>query len=280
MKRILLYSAWALIAGFLISASALSAQQSFAERFAAHNNAMTALQPAFITPLVAADPRLIQYARFSTSHEYTTAGTETVNYGNARGGGIIAGNRFEFDFVPPAYIHHNSTPVDGFGDTSTVVKYRIASGNAQHGNFDVAAMLSHCFATGAEKNGALTNSFGPTLAGAYAFRRFDVISALGGTMPTGKIAAQGRSIAWNSLVQAHASKHVWFEVENNATFYFSGSHDGKMQNFITPAAFYVVRRKEWKPTHTFLILDGGMQIATSGFHTYNHNLISEVRVLF
>lgn len=280
MKRSILNSAMARIAVCLLSVSAVSAQQSFTERFGAHNTEMSALQPAFITPLVAADPRLIQYARFSTSHEYTAAGTETVSYGNARGGGIIAGNRFEFDWMPPAYIEHNSAAADGFGDTSTLVKYRIASGDAQHGNFDVAAMLNHCFATGSHKNGAATDSFAPTLAGGYAFRRFDVISTLGGTMPTGKIAAQGRSIAWNSLVQAHASKHVWFEVEDNATFYFAGAHDGKMQNFITPAAFYVVRRKEWKPTHPFLIFDGGMQVATSGFHTYNHNLISEVRVLF
>ena len=53
-----------------------------------------------------------------------------------------------------------------------------------------------------------------------------------------------------------------------------------MQNFVTPAAFYVVRPKEWTPTHPFLIFDAGMQIATSGFHTYNHNLIAEMRVLF
>jgi hypothetical protein len=99
-------------------------------------------------------------------------------------------------------------------------------------------------------------------------------------MPTGKIVAQGRSIAWNALSQLHAARSVWFEVENNATFYVGGEHDGKMQNFLTPAAFYVVRRKEWKPTHPFFIIDGGMQIATSGFHTYNHNLISEARILF
>jgi len=81
-------------------------------------------------------------------------------------------------------------------------------------------------------------------------------------------------------VQAHSVGHVWFEVENNATFYNRGEHDGLMQNFITPAAFYVFRSKEWKPTHPFLIVDGGMQIATSAFHTYNHNLISEARILF
>ena len=53
-----------------------------------------------------------------------------------------------------------------------------------------------------------------------------------------------------------------------------------MQNFITPGLFYIARRKEWERTHPFWILDGGMQIATSGFHTYNHNLIGEARIIF
>ncbi|MGC1461843.1 MAG: hypothetical protein WA802_06550 [Terracidiphilus sp.] len=256
-------------------------QQSLNQRFIAHNSEMGTLQPAWIVPLVTPDPRLIQYARASVSHEYTEARTETVNYGNGRGFGLISGNRFEFDYVPPAYIQHNAAgSIDGFGDTSTLVKYRLASGNARHGNFDVAAMLSHSFATGTYKNGALTDSFAPTVAGGYAYRRFDAISSLGATMPTGKIATQGRCIAWNAVGQFHVSSHTWLELENNATFYFSGSHDGKMQNFVTPAAFYVLRRKEWNPTHPFLIFDAGMQIATSGFHTYNHNLISETRILF
>jgi hypothetical protein len=256
------------------------AQQSFEQRFTAHNSAMTALQPALVTPLVEADPRLIQYVRASFSNEYTAARTETVNYGNGRGGGVIVGNRIEFDFLPPAYVQHNSSAVDGLCDTSLTGKVRIASGNADHGNFDVAALLSHSFATGTYKNGAATDIWTPTVAAARAFKRFNVQTSLGGTMPTGKIAAQGRSIAWNALTQAHAAAHVWFEVENNATFYFSGAHDGKMQNFVTPAAFYILRRKQWKPAHPFFVFDTGMQIATSGFHTYNHNLISEVRVLF
>lgn len=259
---------------------AAMAQQSFAQRLVGHNSAMTALQPALVTPLVEADPRLIQYVRASFSNAYTAAGTETVSYGNGRGGGVIVGNRVEFDFLPPAYVQHNSSAVDGLCDTSVAGKVRIASGNSEHGNFDVAALLSHSFATGTYKNGAATDSWTPTIAAARSLGRFNVQSSLGGTMPTGKIAAQGRSIAWNALTQAHATAHVWFEVENNATFYVGGAHDGKMQNFVTPAAFYVLRRKEWRPTHPFLIFDSGMQIATSGFHTYNHNLISEVRVLF
>jgi len=270
-----------LAAAFAAGSCIATAQQSFTERFTAHNSAMSAVQPAWITPLVEADPRLVQYARASFSNEYAAARTQTVSYGNGRGFGLIGGDRYEFDFTPPSYIQHNSTAVDGLGDASTLVKYRIVSSNNDHGNFIVTALLSHSFATGTYKNGAATDSWGPTLAGGFGFhRRFEVESTLGGTMPTGKIATQGRSIAWNALAQAHATSHVWFELENNATFYFAGSHDGKMQNFVTPAAFYVVRRKEWKSTHPFFILDGGMQMATSGFHTYNHNLISEARMLF
>jgi hypothetical protein len=257
------------------------AQQTFADRFFSHNDAMTKLQPPLITPIMGADPRLIQYARASFSREYAAAGNEVVNFGNSRGGGIVAGNRLEFDWCPPDYIEHNSTAVDGVSDTSTLVKYRIASGNAQHGNFDLAAMLSHSFATGTYKNGAATDSFTPTLAGAYAFgRRFDVIASLGGAMPTGEIWKQGRSIASNTEFQFHAARQIWFELENNATFYRGGEHDGKMQNFVLPGAFYVIRRKEWKSTHPFFIIDSGMQMATSSFHTYNHNLISEARILF
>jgi len=260
--------------------SRINAQQSFSERFTGHNRAMASRQPVFITPLVGTDPRLVQYTKFSVSHEYTSAGAETVNYGNGRGTGIIAGSRFEFDFIQPPYIQHNSAADNGFGDTAVLAKYRVASGNAEAGNYAVALVLSHCFATGTHRNGAATDSFGPTVAAGYAFHHFDVISSLSGTLPTEKIAAQGRSIAWNTESQVHLKPHLWFEVENNASFFAGGSHDGKMQNFVTPAAFYIIRGKNWKPTHPTYIVDGGMQIATSAFHTYNHNLIAEVRMLF
>ena len=191
--RIILYL---VLAAVVAGPLDISAQQSFKERFLAHNTSMTAWQPAMITPLVAPDPRLVQYVKLSFSNEYTSSGTQTVSYGNARGLGIVEGNRFEIDYIPPSYIQHNSAAVDGFGDTSTLVKYRIASGNAERGNFEVTAMLSHCFATGSHKNGAATDSYGPAMVAGYNFKkRYDVISSLGSTLPMGKIAAQGRTIA-------------------------------------------------------------------------------------
>ena len=265
--------------GFL-STQVAAAQQSFRQRFIEHNKFMAALQPALITPLVAPDPRLVQYVKLSFANQYTPTRTQTVNFGNSRGIGLIAGNRFEFDIVPPPYIQHNSSAIDGFGDMATLAKYRIASGDAKHGSFEFTAIVNHTFATGSHKNGAASDTYGPALAAAKAFRKVDVISSLGGTLPTGKISAQGRCVAWNSVFQLHALRPVWLEVEDNAAFYSGGSHDGQMQNFITPAAFYVVRPKEWASTHPFFIFDMGMQIATSRLHTYNHNLISEMRILF
>ncbi len=279
MARILRFGIL-LAAGFACSCAAVG-QPSFFERFSAHNSQAAALQPTWPTPVIQSDPRLTQYYRFSFSHEYAPARTETVSYGNARGGGIVAWNRAEFDVLPPPYIQHNSTAADGFGDTSTLVKLRLFSGNADHGNYILTAIGGHTFATGSAKNGALTDSWTATLVGGKGLtRRIDVESSLGATLPTGMIATQGRSMAWNALAQDHLTRFVWLELENNATFYHGGSHDGLMQNFITPGAFYVCRRADWKPTHSYLVFDGGMQIATSTFHTYNHNLIAEMRVLF
>lgn len=246
----------------------------------ANNPKMAAYQPALITPLVTPDPRLIQYARFSVSHQYTSAHAETINWGNCRGGGVIVGKRWEFDWIPPNYVVHNSKAKDGAGDTSLVAKYRIASGNAEHGNYVVAAAVNRTFATGSYSNGGATGSFTPTVMGAWAHRKMDVISSMSGLLPTGEVAKQGRTANSNTALQFHPVRPIWLEVENNATFFHGGPHDGEMQNFVLPAGLFVIRPKRWGLAHPWFIVDSGMQIATSHFHTYNHNLITEVRVLY
>ena len=70
------------------------------------------------------------------------------------------------------------------------------------------------------------------------------------------------------------------DVEDNAVFFHSGPLDGKTQNMMTPAAFYMIRRAEWKPEHASVVFATGMQIATSGYHYFNHNLITEMRFIF
>lgn len=226
------------------------------------------------------DPRLTQGMRLSVARA-SVPGADIFSYGNNHGIGFIAGTRFQFDFNPPSFFRNHSAQFpDGWGNASTQVKFRIASGNAAHGNFAVTAMLAHAFAAGASQNAMLTAYDLPRLAAGKAFGRFDVQSTLGGILPAGKIDLQGRAIEWNLAAQVHPSSRTWFDIENNATFNFAGPYDAKTQNFITPAAFFIVKRNSWGPKHPLAVFDGGIQVATSRFYLYNHNVITEMRILF
>jgi len=266
----------------LLLVPAAEAQNGLLGNFQSHNQSMTALQPAWMVPLVASDARLLQFYRMAMSHQYAPAGTPTNNFGNSRGMGIILNKRLEMDFMPPAYVEHNSTARDGFGDTTLGGKVRLISGNAERGNFIVSAIASHTFPTGSYKNGAASPTNTSTLAGGLVFaKKFDVQSSLGATLPTGNVTEQGRPVAWSTAWQYHFLPKFWLDIEDNSTFYHGGEHDGSMQNFITPALMVgKLRRAEWKPTHPFFVVDGGTQIATSRFHTMNHNLILEAKLLF
>lgn len=244
------------------------------------NASMTEVQPTWMGPLIQSDGRLGQAMRISVSN-FAINGTRTFSYGNNKGVSMIVQRRFQVDLDPPSFFrNHSSALKDGFGNAGTQLKVRIASGNAQHGNYAVSAVLYHAFAPRVGQNLMLTSFNAPSISAGRGFGRFAVLANVGGCLPAGRIAEQGRAIEWNMTAQAHANAHLWFDVENNTTFFRGGPFDGKTQNFVTPAAFYMIRRKEWKPDHAAVVFAGGMQIATSTFHYYNHNLVTEMRVLF
>lgn len=260
---------------------ALPAQETAYERFRGHNAALKEVQPTWMSPLVQPDSRLGQSLRLSFSNSYTTTGTRTANLGNWHTLNLPVGSRAQVNLMAPPYIQNHSPALkDGFGDPMAEVKYRIASGNPDHGNYTLTALLAETWPTGSYKNGAATAVYYPTLAAGKMWGRFNVQSTLGGVMPTGKIAAQGRQIDWSTTAQVLVGAHLWADLEDNAMFNVGGPMGGTTENFVMPAAFVVVWRKEWGPAHAATVLGGGMQIATSAFHTYNHNLIAEVRVLF
>lgn len=241
---------------------------------------MTAVQPSWMAPLVQTDARLAQAVRVSVSKS-TWSNAETISYGGNHGFSLLAGTHLQIDLDPPSFFrNHSATQHDGFGNVGSQLKWRIVSGNAQHGNFAVSARAYYAFAPRIYENQALTSFVAPAVMAGKGMGRFAVISQIGGILPTGKIAQQGRGIEWNTTAQVHATSKLWLDVENNALFNFAGPFDGKTQNFVTPAAFYMVKRKEWGPVHPVLVFDAGMQIATSGFYFYNHNLITEMRMLF
>jgi hypothetical protein len=263
-------------------AGQLCAQENFYERWEARTSRTQSRQPSWSVPVVAPYPMLIQVFRADFTRQVTPTHTETWNYGGSRGLNLVPGFNSEFDFYYPPYIQHNSAAKDGFGDVGFLYKYRFFSGNEQHGNYMLSAQVSATIPTGSYSNGSPDASVSPALLAGKGFGRFDVISTLGGSLPTGDTAKIGRTVAWNTVAQYHLGKYLWPEVESNATWFYQGKNDGKMQNFLTPGLM-TSRFKFFpndKKSRTGIAVGAGMQIATSHFHAYNHNLVFTGRFIF
>ncbi len=240
-----------------------------------------AQQPSWPIPVVTASSGLLQVARTDFVRQIAPAGTDTWNYGNTKGVSLVPWYNLEFDTLAPPYIQHNSSAKDGAGDFSLLLKYRLVAGNAENGDYSVSFSWAGTLPTGSYKNGSLAATVSPTLCAGKGFGRFDVQSTLGAVLPTGDTSKLGRPVVWNAVAQYHIGKFFWPEIENNATFYHGGPNDGKVQNFLTPGLMLSKFKLEHDPRNRFaLVAGGGMQIATSQFHTYNHGLVLTARMLF
>jgi hypothetical protein len=270
---------------FLLVATtnSLLSQDNFFAKWEARTTATQARQPAWPPPLISPYPMLIQVFRADFLRQITPTLTSTWNYGASRGLNLIPGFNSEFDFYYPPYLQHNTPKVkDGFGDVGFLYKYRFLSRNEKEGNYMLSAQITATIPTGSHSNGSPDASVSPTLLGGKGFGKFNVISCLGGTLPTEETNKVGRSIAWNTTAQYHISKYVWPELESNATWFFEGKNDGKKQNFITPGIVFskFKLRPDDADSRIGVAFGAGMQIATSQFHTYNHELAFTTRFVF
>jgi hypothetical protein len=265
------------------TSSTLLSQDNFFAKWESRTSATQARQPSWPPPLISPYPMLIQVFRADFTRQITPTLTSTWNYGASRGLNLIPGFNSEVDVYYAPYIQHNTPKVkDGFGDVGFLYKYRFFSKNEKQGNFMLSAQLTATIPTGSHSNGSPDSSVSPTLLSGKGFGKFDVISCLGGTLPTEETNKVGRSIAWNTTAQYHLSKYVWPEFESNTTWFFAGKNDGKKQNFVTPGI--VFSKFKFHPSdetsRTGVAFGAGMQIATSQFHTYNHELAFTTRFVF
>jgi hypothetical protein len=263
--------------------STLFSQDNFSAKWESRTSATQAKQPSWPPPLISPYPMLIQVFRADFTRQITPTLTSTWNYGASRGLNLIPGFNSEVDVYYAPYLQHNTPKVkDGFGDVGFLYKYRILSRNEKDGNYMLSAQLTATIPTGSHANGSPDSSVSPTLLSGKGFGKFNVISCLGGTLPTEETNKVGRSIAWNTTAQYHLSKYVWPELESNATWFFAGKNGGKKQNFLTPGI--VFSKFKFRPSdersRIGVAFGAGMQIATSQFHTYNHELAFTSRLVF
>jgi hypothetical protein len=240
-----------------------------------------AQQPSWPIPVITASSGLLQVMRTDFVRQIAPAGSDTWNYDNTKGFNVVPWYKVEFDALLPPYIQHNSKAEDGFGDVSLLLKYRVAAANAEGGNYSVSFSLAGTLPTGSYKNGSLAATISPTVCAGKGFGKFDVQTTLGAILPADYTTKLGRVVVWNTVAQYHVGKLFWPEVESNATFYHGGPNDGRVQNFVTPGIMISKFKLERDPRNRLaLMFGGGMQIATSEFHTYNHGLVLTARMTF
>src|SRR6202521_5799582 len=99
---------------------------------------------------------------------------------------------------------------------------------------------------------------------------------LGGSFGTGTTLL-GRMILFNTAVDYRIKGKIWPMIEQNSTFWSGGTLDGKKEVFMTPGlvlgSFPLAERLH-------LSIGGGVQIAATQFHRYNHRWILSVRFPF
>lgn len=258
------------------------AQASFFERWEARASATQAKQPAWAPPLATTYVGLIQVARTDFTRQISPTHATTWNNGSSKGVNLIPFANTEIDLnLPPFFAHDVPSVPDGFGDASFVLKYRFLTGNAKHRNYVVSAFVLATIPTGSYKNGSTDASVAPNIALGKGYRKFNVQSTLGATLPTGNTLKLGRPILWNTTAQYHLGKYLWPELEANNTYFHGGPNDGKTQTFLTPGLVFGTKLHPKDPKSRLGISFGaGMQIATSQFHAYNHALIITARLPF
>jgi hypothetical protein len=263
---------------FFLHSTATFAQDGYFSNWFARVDKTQAEQPHWITPLATTTPRLEEEVRYDQLWQENAKGVTTDNYDGGKGLELIPFEKAEVIFNVPPYLAHNDPKVrDGFGDVAFLVKYRLLSGSEEHGNYILTAFLGWSLPTGDHKNGALHAVITPTIAYGKGFGHLDAQGTFGIGFPVADTNLVGRNYLWNNAFQYRMFRKFWPEVELNSTFFQDGKNDGKKQNFVTPGLI-IGRLHLWK--RVGFSIGGGYQIATTRFHTTNHNAIFSVRFPF
>ena len=192
-------------------------------------------QPSWMTPLFTVTPRLEQEVRTDVIVEKAGNGALLDSYGNGKGLELIPTTTNEVILNAPTYIDRYNKRASGFGDWPfLLVKQRLLSANAAHGDYIVTAFLGLQAPVGSR---AFTNhawTVSPTIAAGKGWGDFDIQATSGVAVPLGSETKIGLAVASNVALQYHVLRYFCPEVEFNWTVWSGGLRDGKNQLLVTP----------------------------------------------
>ena len=261
-----------------LNGSNTPSQNDWVHRWMRKADEARASQPHYVSPIVTTHVLLVQQYRYDMSWQQDPTGnTITSNYGASRGLEIIPTTRLEVGIFPPNYLVHQSKTPDGFGDLAWQAKFRAFSAPEGKGDYFVGFFFGGSFPTGTAPNGQGHTILSPTFAAAKGIGPWDIQSTIGANLPASGTNLLGRQIVFNTSVQYKIKGTIWPMLEQNSTFWSGGALDGKKQVFVTPG---IVLGRFPLAERLHFMFGGGVQIAATQFHQFNHRWILSVRFPF
>lgn len=226
-------------------------------------------QPRWMTPLVTVTPRLEQELRYDILWRRDP---DSTNFGVGKGLELIPMERVQVSVSVPSYLTHASAPAsNGFGDVSVLTKVRLWASPERERNGIVTAFFAMTLPTAQGSNGSGTTVVTPTIAVGKGWRRVDVQSTAGVSVP---VNGAEKTAAWNTALQFHVGDYFWPEIEANTTWFFTSN---RQQTFVTPALilgrFLLTKR-------VGLAVGAGVGFAASSYHTESRRWTFTVRFPF
>lgn len=243
-------------------------------------------QPDWTAPLATVTPRLLQQLHYEQIWQSQPHGDASDNFGGSRGLELIPWYNVEVLLGIPAWIGHNgpvhpvaknSQPVtDGWADETFLVKYRLLSANAEHGDYILSAFIGLSAPTGNDGNSLGHPTFTPTLPFGKGFEAFDLQSTVGILIPNGGRRPLGMPVAYNTAFQYRILNFFWPELEVNC-IWPNGQRGRNDQVFLTPG---VVAGTVPIHDRIGLSLGIGYQVSVTNQPAYNHAVIFSGRMPF
>ena len=261
----------------LTTRSAGSDQNDWVHRWLQIVDQVRASQPHSVASLITTHVLLVQQYRFDSSWQTNSNGVQLDNYGNGRGLEIIPNSRLEVQVAPPPYIVHSDNTADGFGDVSIFTKFRAFSAPEGKGDYFVGLFFGASFPSGSPPNGTGHTVLSPMLAMSKGWGRFTIQNTFSGSLPASGTDLLGRAFLWNTAFQYGIKSKLWPMIEQNSTFFSDGPNSGKKQTFLTPGL--VIGPMQIAERLHFAV-GGGVQIAVTQFHTFDHHWIWTMRFPF
>jgi hypothetical protein len=266
-------------------------QEYFADWFARVTRIQSE-QPHWVTPLVTVTPRLEEEYRYDQLWQAQPHGKALDNFGANKGLELVPFQNTEIILGVPGWIAHNGAlphkpkqgqkpgpkpASDGWADETFLIKYRILSGNEEHGDYILTAFIGFTVPTGYDGNSNGHTIYTPTIAFGKGFGNFDFQSTVGVEIPNGGMDRLSMPLRWNTALQYRVFRYFWPELEFNYSWFTLGEKTGKNQLFLTPGL--IIGRI---PIHDRIgaTFGTGYQVAVTHFPAYNNAVIATGRIPF